>query len=115
MAMATRSARDSQPQSVSLRVRSSAWKHLARTVDPRREELVFVFGVQGNRNESGWTVAVLPREDEVYPDDDFFRARLGDYAVVIPQPDHVDKLNGLTLQYSHRDLRVVTTGGRRRV
>ena len=107
MAMAKRSMHNGRQRTVSLKVRSSAWRHLAKTVDPRREELVFVWGIEGSTSESGWTVAVLPREDAIYPDDDFFRARLGDYAIVIPQPDHVHKLNGRTLQYTHRDLCVV--------
>ena len=107
MVKATRSVQSQRGQIVSLTVRSSAWRHLAKTVDPRREELVFVFGVQGNTSESGWTVAVLPREDEIYPEDDFVRARLGSYSVVFPQPDHIGKLNGLTLEYTRRDLCVV--------
>lgn len=108
MVMAKQGAAHNDRQKVvSLTVRSSAWKHLAKTVDPRREELVFVWGVQGSTSESGWTVAVLPREDEIYPEDDFFRGRLGDYSVVIPQLDHVGKLDGRTLEYSRRDLCIV--------
>ncbi|MDH3453493.1 MAG: hypothetical protein OEN20_13870 [Gammaproteobacteria bacterium] len=107
MAMAERSAPDNHQQIVSLTVRSSAWRHLARTVDPRREELVFVWGVLGSASKSGWTVAVLPREDEIYPEDHFFRARLGDYMIVVPQSNHVDKLNGRTLQYENNDLSVL--------
>ncbi len=92
------------PNVLFLTVRSSAWKHLARTVDPRREELVFVWGVVGSHKGSGWTIAALPRKTANHAHERFFRARLGDYTIVVPQNNCVHKLNGRTLHCEHGDL-----------
>ncbi len=51
-------------------------------------------------------MAALPRKTANHAQENFFRAKLGEYTIVVPQNECVYKLNGRTLGYKNGDLNV---------
>ena len=83
---------------VTLTVRSSAWRYLEEWVDSETETIVLVWGSCGEPSELGWSVAILPRDElptsqQTTP----IELALGDYTLIVLQPQHVEKLDGRML------------------
>ncbi len=93
---------------IRLTVSGEAWDHLSRTLDARRDVLVFVWGTTGLRDDAAWSVSVYPLDDlPMAANRRTVETELGKLAVAVPQRQHIEKLDGRRLSIQASTLVVV--------